>query len=103
MSARLPRFNGQTGECNITDVMAEITIYTASASLQGKEVRSKFDTTFAKLYRHLDDGFQPINFMMPWLPLPANRRRDHAQQIMEKLYSDIISRRRKEGNTDGET
>jgi sterol 14-demethylase len=83
--------------------MAEITIYTASGSLQGKEVRSKFDTTFATLYRHLDDGFQPINFMMPWLPLPQNRRRDHAQQVMEELYSDIIRRRRKEGNSDGET
>jgi sterol 14alpha-demethylase len=77
--------------------MAEITIYTAAGSLQGKEVRSKFDTTFAVLYRHLDDGFQPINFMMPWLPLPQNRRRDHAQKVMERLYSDIIQQRR-QGN-----
>jgi sterol 14alpha-demethylase len=83
--------------------VAEITIYTASASLQGKEVRSKFDTTFAILYRHLDDGFQPINFMMPGLPLPQNRRRDHAQKVMEDLYSDIIRRRRQEGNRNGET
>lgn len=97
-----PRFKGQSGECNITEVMAEITIYTASGSLQGKEVRSKFDTTFAVLYRHLDDGFQPINFMMPWLPLPQNRRRDHAQKVMEGLYSDIIRRRRQQGNRDGE-
>jgi sterol 14alpha-demethylase len=98
-----PRFKGESGTCNITEVMAEITIYTASASLQGKEVRSKFDTTFALLYRHLDDGFQPINFMMPGLPLPQNRRRDHAQKVMEDLYSDIIRRRRQEGNQDGET
>jgi sterol 14-demethylase len=83
--------------------MGEITIYTASSSLQGKEVRSKFDETFAVLYRHLDDGFQPINFIAPWLPLPQNRRRDHAQRVMEELYSDIIRRRRQEGNLDGET
>jgi sterol 14-demethylase len=82
--------------------MAEITIYTASSSLQGKEVRSKFDTTFATLYRHLDDGFQPINFIAPWLPLPANRRRDHAQKVMEELYHDIIKKRRQEGNQDDE-
>jgi sterol 14-demethylase len=98
-----PRFKGQSGVSNVTEVMAEITIYTASGSLQGKEVRSKFDTTFATLYRHLDDGFQPINFMAPWLPLPANKRRDHAQQVMEQLYSDIIQRRRKEGNVNNET
>ena len=98
-----PRFQGQSGECNITEAMAEITIYTASGSLQGREVRSKFDTTFAKLYRHLDDGFQPINFIMPWLPLPQIRRRDHAHKVMEKLYNDIIQTRRQEGNRYGET
>jgi sterol 14-demethylase len=97
------QFQGQSGQCNVTEVMAEITIYTASSSLQGKEVRSKFDSTFAVLYRHLDDGFQPINFVMPWLPLPQNRRRDHAQKVMEGLYGDIIRRRRQEGNLDGET
>ncbi|KAH8647684.1 cytochrome P450 [Xylariales sp. PMI_506] len=89
-----PNFAGASGQCNIIDVLAEITIYTASGSLQGKEVRSKFDGTFAVLYRHLDDGFQPINFVAPWLPLPQNRRRDHARQVMENLYSDIIKRRR---------
>jgi sterol 14alpha-demethylase len=83
--------------------MAEITLYMAAGSLQGKEVRSKFDSTFATLYRHLDDGFQPISFAAPWLPLPQNRRRDHAQQVMEKLCSDIIRRRRQEGNPDGDT
>jgi sterol 14alpha-demethylase len=41
--------------------------------------------------------------MMPWLPLPQNRRRDHAQKVMENLYSDIIRRRRQEGNAKGET
>lgn len=97
------RFSGEKGIVNISEAFSEITIYTASGSLQGKEVRSKFDSTFATLYRHLDDGFQPINFMAPWLPLPQNRRRDHAQQVMEKLYSDIITKRRKEGNQTGET
>lgn len=63
-------------------------------------MRSKFDSTFATLYRHLDDGFQPINFIAPWLPLPQNRRRDRAQQTMEKLYSDIIRRRRAQGPPD---
>jgi sterol 14alpha-demethylase len=96
-------FKGQSGVSNITEVMAQITIYTAAGSLQGKEVRSKFDDTYAILYRHLDDGFQPINFMLPGLPLPQNRRRDHAQKVMEDLFSDIIRRRREKGNRDGET
>lgn len=98
-----PFFRGPSGKCNITEVMAEITIYTAAGSLLGNEVRSMFDHTFATLYRHLDDGFQPINFVMPWLPLPQNRRRDHARSVMEKLYMDIIRQRRQEGNQNGET
>jgi len=95
-------FKGTAGTCNVTEAMGEITIYTASGSLQGKEVRSSFDGTFAELYRHLDDSFIPINFILPGLPLPRNRRRDHAQRVMEELYGGIIARRRLEGNVDNE-
>jgi sterol 14-demethylase len=78
--------------------MAELTIYTASRSLQGKEVRERFDSTFADLYHDLDMGFTPINFMMPWAPLPQNRKRDRAQKKMADTYRSIIEQRRKEGN-----
>lgn len=77
--------------------MAEITIYTASRSLQGKEVRDKFDSTFAELYHDLDMGFAPINFMLPWAPLPHNRKRDAAQKKMAETYMEIIKKRRHEG------
>ena len=78
--------------------MAEITIYTASRSLQGREVRSKFDSSFADLYHDLDMGFSPINFMLPWAPLPHNRKRDYAQKKMTQTYMDIIQERRKAGS-----
>jgi len=78
--------------------MAEITIYTASRSLQGKEVRSKFDSSFADLYHHLDMGFSPINFMLPWAPLPHNRKRDYAQKKMAQTYLEIIESRREAGS-----
>ncbi|KAK4694348.1 hypothetical protein P7C71_g3215, partial [Lecanoromycetidae sp. Uapishka_2] len=77
--------------------MAQITLFTASRSLQGKEVREKLDTTFASLYHDLDDGFQPINFMLPWFPLPQNRRRDAAQRKMTQIYTDIVRARRSNG------
>ena len=82
---------------NITDAMAELTIYTASASLQGKEVRERFDATFAQLFHHLDAGFSPINFMLPWAPLPHNKKRDIAREKMVSLYLDIIKARRESG------
>jgi cytochrome P450 len=78
--------------------MAEVTIFTASRTLQGKEVRDKFDATFADLYHDLDMGFSPINFMLPWAPLPHNRRRDTAHQKMVEVYRGIIDQRRAAGN-----
>jgi sterol 14-demethylase len=39
---------------------SEITICTASATLQGKEVREALDKSFAQLYHDLDGGFTPI-------------------------------------------
>lgn len=92
---RTPNFKGSGGGIvELPPIMAQITLFTASRSLQGIEVREKLDTTFAKLYHDLDDGFQPINFMLPWFPLPQNRRRDIAQRKMTQIYTDIIKARR---------
>jgi sterol 14alpha-demethylase len=95
-------FKGKSGIIDISSVMDEISLFTAAGSLQGKEVREAFDSSFATHYRHLDDGFAPINFMFPGLPIPVNRRRDRAQRTMAKFYMDIITRRRATGNQSGE-
>ena len=89
-----PHFKGPSGTVQIPKAMAQITLFTASRCLQGIEVRQKLDTTFADLYHALDDGFQPINFMLPWFPLPQNRRRDIAQRRMTQIYAEIIKVRR---------
>jgi sterol 14-demethylase len=96
---RSPEFKGQKGTTSIPEQMAEITIYTASHALQGKDVREKFDSSFASLYHDLDMGFSPINFMLHWAPLPHNRARDHAQRTVAKAYMEIMeARRSKPGN-----
>lgn len=74
--------------------MAEITTFTAARTLQGEEVRSKLTSEFAELFHDLDLGFSPINFMLPWVPLPHNRKRDQAHARMSKIYLDIIQSRR---------
>lgn len=99
---RSPAFKGQKGQVDISPAMAEVTIYTASRSLQGKEVRDKFDSTFADLYHDLDMGFSPINFMLHWAPLPHNRKRDFAQRKLAQTYMEIIESRRASGNIEGE-
>ncbi|KAJ5114571.1 hypothetical protein NUU61_000330 [Penicillium alfredii] len=88
-------FQEPKGTFDVSKIIAEITIYTASRSLQGKEVRDRFDSTFAEMYHDLDKGFAPINFMLPWAPLPHNRKRDAAQRKLTETYMDIIQERRK--------
>ncbi|TNY21133.1 cytochrome P450 [Rhodotorula diobovata] len=73
---------------------SEITILTASATLQGHEVRAAMDKSFAQLYHDLDGGFTPLNFVFPNLPLPSYRRRDRAQLKMREFYISILQKRR---------
>ncbi|GAA5903623.1 cytochrome P450 [Sporobolomyces salmoneus] len=73
---------------------SEITILTATATLQGREVRQAMDKSFAQLYHDLDGGFTPLNFVFPNLPLPSYRRRDRAQLKMREFYISILEKRR---------
>ncbi|EME39138.1 cytochrome P450-like protein [Dothistroma septosporum NZE10] len=91
------KFAASSGTIDLPPAIAELTIYTASRSLQGKEVRERFDASFADLYHDLDQGFTPINFMLPWAPLPQNRKRDYAQKKMAETYMSIIKERRDNG------
>ncbi|KII85181.1 hypothetical protein PLICRDRAFT_94760 [Plicaturopsis crispa FD-325 SS-3] len=87
------------GSFDVTTVLAEITILTASRTLQGKEVRDNLDKSFSGLYNDLDGGFTPINFLFPNLPLESYRKRDRAQKKMSDFYVKIIENRR---NGDGD-
>lgn len=87
------------GRFNCFKRLSELTILTASRTLQGEEVRSKLNKEFAQLYNDLDGGFTPINFLFPSLPLPSYRRRDKAQAAMSKFYQDIIQQRRLGGGS----
>ena len=90
-------FKGQAGIVDAPAVLAQITIYTAGRTLQGVEVRRRLTDEFAALYHDLDLGFNPLNFILPWAPLPGNRRRDAAHARMRAIYFDIIAERRNRG------
>jgi sterol 14-demethylase len=94
-------FKGQSGTTDLAATMAEITTFTAARTLQGEEVRSKLTSEFAELFHDLDLGFQPINFMLPWAPLPHNRKRDIAHARMRAIYLKIIQARREAGPKTG--
>jgi sterol 14-demethylase len=75
---------------------SEMTILTASRTLQGPEIRSALDKSFADIYHDLDNGFSAISLFMPNLPLPSYRRRDAAQKAMSDFYVNIIQKRKAE-------
>lgn len=88
------------GSFHTHKVMSEITIFTASRTLQGKDVRDALDKSFADLYHDLDGGFVPVNMLFPNLPLEFNRKRDAAQKKMSDFYVDLIQKRRTGQNLD---
>lgn len=95
--------NKKMGKTELLDANPELTIYTASRSLLGDEVREKFSKRTAELYSDLDKGFKPINFVFPNLPLPHYWARDNARKEIANQYLEVITRRRKEndiGNRD---
>ncbi|RUS17280.1 lanosterol 14-alpha demethylase [Endogone sp. FLAS-F59071] len=95
-------FAKPSGEIDIHKAMSELIINTASRCLLGKEIRSTLGTEgseIAELYADLDNGFQPINYLFPNLPLPSYRKRDHANKRMAQIYSKIIQKRRESGDT----
>ncbi|KAK3192663.1 Lanosterol 14-alpha-demethylase [Lecanicillium sp. MT-2017a] len=89
-----PSLQGREGTVDVARAMAGITILTAARTLQGEEVRAALSAEFAELYHDLDLGFNPVNFIVPWAPLPHNRRRDAAHAKMRAVYTDIIRKRR---------
>lgn len=91
-------FKKPSGSFDAYHTFGELIICTASRCLMGKEIRANLDGDVAKLYYDLDQGFQPINFIFPNLPLPSYWRRDEACKKMAELYSSIIQRRRAEND-----
>ncbi|KAI9484148.1 MAG: cytochrome P450 [Benjaminiella poitrasii] len=90
----------KTGTLDAYKMFGSLIINTASRSLLGPEVRNALDDGIAQLYYDLDQGFRPINFMFPNLPLPAYRKRDEARAKLAVLYEGIIRNRR--NNPSGE-
>ncbi|TPX40754.1 hypothetical protein SeMB42_g05887 [Synchytrium endobioticum] len=95
----LSKWDKSSGKADIFKAMSELTIMTASRTLMGAEIRSKLDESVAQLYHDLDGGFQPINFLFEWLPLPQYFARDRAQKKLADLFKEIIRGRRASSET----
>ena len=82
-----------TGEIDLLDWFAELTIYTSSACLIGKKFRGQLDRRFASLYHDLERGTDPIAYVDPHADIESFRRRDEARVGLVELVTSIMEER----------
>jgi sterol 14-demethylase len=88
---------GQSGEIDLLDYFAELTIYTTSSCLIGPRFREELDGRFAALYRELERGTDAIAFVDPYAPIESFARRDAARIALVELVQDVMRRRAEAG------
>jgi sterol 14alpha-demethylase len=82
-----------SGEIDLLDFFAELTIYTTSACLIGKPFREELDRTFAEHYHELERGTDAIAYVDPYADIESFRRRDAAREALVALVQGIIDQR----------
>ena len=84
-----------TGEIDLLDFFAELTIYTSSSCLIGKKFRGELDRRFADLYHDLERGTDALAYVDPYAPIESFRRRDEARLGLVALVQAIMDKRTK--------
>ncbi|TNF36493.1 MAG: cytochrome P450 [Gammaproteobacteria bacterium] len=84
---------GETGEINLIDFTKQLTIYTSTRCLLGKEFRYELDEEFSQIYHDLELGINPLAYSFPNLPLPSFKARDRARARLQELVGAIIQKR----------
>jgi sterol 14-demethylase len=84
---------GDEGEVDLLDFFAELTIYTSSACLIGKEFRDELTVDFAHLFKELERGTDAIAYVNAHLPLPSFWKRDRARAALVARIQAIIDGR----------
>ena len=93
---------GSSGDVDLLEFFAELTIYTSSSCLIGKKFRNELDGRFAQLYHDLECGTDALAYVDPYLPIDSFRRRDEARAGLVELVSGIMDSRRERASADDE-
>ena len=89
---------GERGEFDALDFFSELTIYTSSACLIGREFREELTPDYVRIFKDLERGTDAFAYVNPYLPLPAFRRRDRARRELVALIEAIFARRERTGS-----
>ena len=91
---------GERGECDLLEVMNELTVFNACRCLIGRDFRRHLSAEFAHSYHDLEAGVNLVAFFKPHWPLPAMRRRDRGRAQIVRLISSVLDERRRRGSGD---
>ena len=84
---------GDSGEIDLLEFFAELTIYTSTACLIGLKFRNQLDSRFANYYHLLERGTDPLCYVDPYLPIESFRIRDEARAGLVELVQDVMNGR----------
>jgi sterol 14-demethylase len=93
---RMMRGLGEEGEIDILDFFAELTIYTSTACLIGKEFREEMTPEYFRTFYELEKGTDALAYVNANLPLPAFRARDRARRRLVELLTEVFERRQQD-------
>ncbi|MET8776904.1 cytochrome P450 [Nocardia sp. NPDC004654] len=84
---------GESGEIDLLEFFAELTIYTSSACLIGTKFRNQLDARFAHLYHDLERGTDALAYVDPYMPIESFRKRDESREALVALVQEIMDDR----------
>lgn len=84
---------GESGEIDLLDWAAELTIYTSSSCLIGRPFREQLTPEFARRYFELELGTDGIGYLNSSLDIENFRSRDRAKRRLDELIAGIIEQR----------
>ena len=93
---------GDAGELDLLDFFSELTMYTSSACLIGKQFREELTREYFRVFYELEKGTDALAYVNPYLPLPVFRQRDRARRRMVELLTEVFARRAAAGAATGE-
>ncbi|OWY60786.1 cytochrome P450, partial [cyanobacterium TDX16] len=103
VEAMVAAWDDDSGEIDLLDWFAELTIYTSSACLIGKRFRDQLDGRFAALYHDLEKGTDAIAYVDPYAPgVESFRKRDEARVGLVALVQAIMDQRAAESEPPAE-
>ena len=88
---------GERGEIDLLDFLAELTLYTSTTCLIGKEFRDEIGPDYARIFMDLERGTDALAYVNPYLPIPALRARDRARRELVAKIEAVFQRREESG------